>query len=785
MESEADEAAAIRREFSARPTSLPQRSSWQSVADVEPMDVANDALSTSRRRAAPADAARQVRAARSVRAPAAAIDESAEDGDESDEAPEKEVPSTLPGQHQQPAVAVAQEPRRSAAAPSPKRARRVTPSPFDPTGTAAASSSEDDMQRAHTDRNRSDRSAMDVARVASAGRPTEAALEQPDSATVASPRTSHSSLSPSSPSPDLASPWRSGTERILPLERPPETLHLATEDDLDVLQYLAMLSPPETPPGSPLLPPSPTSPTALHPTFSAQLLDSQTPWRPTPLRVWPLAEDAPSNRGQPSQEGKLLATPELLFSAAATPVAQRETSEKGTTAASLTHEPTSAEGVLATPVASDSVLPTPVASDGVLATPVAGGAGRFYRSRVGAATATTTETTTTPRSSPPSSSCDTPPLGQRTLPSALRRSGGAGGLQNAHPRSPQSVLALRLRRKAGSPVPFVVGAEDMAVSGLRGTDDANSGHPAGMRVWRFGPRPPTASVLLASMGALGLLLTDHQPAYFSRRADIPVASRTLAGDVCRWRPPEAAALPAWVSVAGQQGATARQQLNQATRSGQVTRSVQCQPSAAVGRVHAVGALSAERRCRWRAHGLVVVTPAKAPPTRHAAEQWLLAQHSPPDPLPERVAGAAPVAAVPKRTVKPKPAAAAQGRSQIEAVTQDSNPFGFGLKTQHVSGATVLQAVQHLTLLSMELFADSRGTKLPHPDIDPVRAIVYVVHGDGYPDPKLIRPQLLAVSKGPEEILESLPYIGCHDPALFVFSCPGEERLAAVNLARVG
>jgi DNA polymerase zeta len=85
------------------------------------------------------------------------------------------------------------------------------------------------------------------------------------------------------------------------------------------------------------------------------------------------------------------------------------------------------------------------------------------------------------------------------------------------------------------------------------------------------------------------------------------------------------------------------------------------------------------------------------------------------------------------------------RSQLEGNTP-GNTFGFRLKTQHVSNSTVLQAEQHLKLLSMELFADSRGSKLSHPDLDPVRALVFVIHGDGFPDSKIVKLRVLAVRR---------------------------------------
>ena len=67
--------------------------------------------------------------------------------------------------------------------------------------------------------------------------------------------------------PKAKRPRRHGrSSRSLPAwqrERAPESLRLATEEELNVLHHLAFLSPPATPSTSPQSPPSPGSPVAM------------------------------------------------------------------------------------------------------------------------------------------------------------------------------------------------------------------------------------------------------------------------------------------------------------------------------------------------------------------------------------------------------------------------------------------------------------------------------------------------------------------------------------------
>ena len=269
-----------------------------------------------------------------------------------------------------------------------------------------------------------------------------------------------------------------------------------------------------------------------------------------------------------------------------------------------------------------------------------------------------------------------------------------------------------------------------------------------LQTLRFARPPPTAEALLASMQDMGMLLTVHTAAHFTKRSDIPVASRTLAGDVCRWTLPGVAGLPQWLSPLGALGGRHRQ-----AAASSVSAASAADASVAEGAgpraTWTAHQLASTRRTRWRQHGLVVVTPARVPPMRSEADAWLATHPPPPLPRPPRLAvggesgrgaeGSTAAAAAPTRgALPPKPA-----KSQLEAPTP-ANTFGFRLQTQHVSNSTALQAEQHLKLLSMELFADSRGSKQPHPDFDPVRALVYVFHGDTFPSPQRIKPRVLAV-----------------------------------------
>lgn len=125
----------------------------------------------------------------------------------------------------------------------------------------------------------------------------------------------------------------------------------------------------------------------------------------------------------------------------------------------------------------------------------------------------------------------------------------------------------------------------------------------------------------------------------------------------------------------------------------------------------------------RPRGFTVFRPAAEPPSPRRTARWLAAQSA-------EEAPAQPAASPPP----PRRAVAAQARvtparSQVDGPSP-ANTFNFKMKTQHVTNSSFADAVQHLTCLSMELHAESRGKKLSDPAQDAIRAIYYVVREDG-------------------------------------------------------
>ncbi|XP_071136539.1 uncharacterized protein [Mytilus edulis] len=67
-------------------------------------------------------------------------------------------------------------------------------------------------------------------------------------------------------------------------------------------------------------------------------------------------------------------------------------------------------------------------------------------------------------------------------------------------------------------------------------------------------------------------------------------------------------------------------------------------------------------------------------------------------------------------------------SQIDGPTP-KNSFGFQISQQNFHDAKALHEVQNMTVLSMELLADSRGDLLSDPEVDAIKALFYTIHND--------------------------------------------------------
>lgn len=481
----------------------------------------------------------------------------------------------------------------------------------------------------------------------------------------------------------VAAPWQ--------LERPSDALRLSSEDEMNVLQHLALLSPPETPPASPQSPPTPGSPTAFMDAAPHAAYATQPAFRTAQkmqrnareiLGSGQHAEGA--SRGRASSTRATLAQASLApqakhdlrahddtspptqdassYTASQQPSSPSQPRDNGTVLAPST---TRAGGraplprmrqtqfaVDATPAASLHVEPAEATSRAesphVPATPAASALRRRPQTYASRHSSPQMQADAASAEQTPASSITTPgtptPLEQRVgAPQALLQTGtGAFG----GPHSPATRLALRLRRKAAGPVPFpsphrATPRASRSASGSQRADGGGtlvlargtaSNEP--VQRLRYGPLPPTTEALLASMQDMGMLLTVHTAAHFTRRSDIPVASRTLAGDVCRWTVPGVAGLPPWSSVMGSHGEAARRLLGQ------------CGAEAAHHEaqvVEAAGSMLSRdpyqfaclRRTRWRLHHLTVLTPARPPPSRRAAEAWLAAHPPPPSPQPVR------------------------------------------------------------------------------------------------------------------------------------------------------
>ena len=112
----------------------------------------------------------------------------------------------------------------------------------------------------------------------------------------------------------------------------------------------------------------------------------------------------------------------------------------------------------------------------------------------------------------------------------------------------------------------------------------------------------------------------------------------------------------------------------------------------------------------------------------------------------------------------------------------TNTFGFRMATQHVSDTTALQVNQHLTLLSMELVADSRGQKQSDPARDPILSIFCALHDDTEPTVRAVSRVMLTYTT-PGQAAPARALLGMRGVRVLEFRCERTLIEGFVELVR--
>ncbi|KAI9912256.1 hypothetical protein PsorP6_009333 [Peronosclerospora sorghi] len=218
------------------------------------------------------------------------------------------------------------------------------------------------------------------------------------------------------------------------------------------------------------------------------------------------------------------------------------------------------------------------------------------------------------------------------------------------------------------------------------------------RWWRFRPDPPSYTQLLSSSHAVGVTRIQYQAAFYSKAADIPPKPLVFGGKKYRFTPQDRRHLPTFDTTATRARLNALETSRPSSSWGKLA---QCQ-TASIGRegeekvrpcFHSVLSFYGQSELLTRSHVLLATTMVDA-----------------------RTLAA-------RRDGCPRVCRRKRARSSVVLTpTSPSTPR---------SAPTTRS---NLTILSVEVFAPSRGTMLPHPLHDPVTAICYAIEAQEGPVP---------------------------------------------------
>ncbi|KAK1947415.1 DNA polymerase zeta catalytic subunit [Phytophthora citrophthora] len=208
------------------------------------------------------------------------------------------------------------------------------------------------------------------------------------------------------------------------------------------------------------------------------------------------------------------------------------------------------------------------------------------------------------------------------------------------------------------------------------------------RVWLFNPEPPSLSQLLASSHDLGVDPIQYKPAFYSNAADIPEKAMVFGGKKFDFAPQSSHNLRVFDTT------DTRQLLNPLCSAGsreEVGITPWCKLSQL--KTHSIPRATSEKVRRLR-------MPARVPPDASTVQAWLS-----------------------NESAKGQPPAKIRRKRARPSVFLTASP-----SSKMISPAIV----SNVTILSIEVFAESRGNMLPNPLYDPVSVICYAVEAQEGP-----------------------------------------------------
>ncbi|KAG2785806.1 DNA polymerase zeta catalytic subunit [Phytophthora cactorum] len=208
------------------------------------------------------------------------------------------------------------------------------------------------------------------------------------------------------------------------------------------------------------------------------------------------------------------------------------------------------------------------------------------------------------------------------------------------------------------------------------------------RLWVFSPEPPTYSQILASSHTQGVDPMQYQPAFYSNAADIPGKAMVFGGKKFDFTPQSTSNLPVFDT-------TATRQLLNPLCSGGSTASMDSTPWCKLSLLKTPSGL--HQRGEKVRH---LRMPVRLPPDTSVVEAWVSS-----DAEQHRI-----------------PAKARHKRAR-PSLTSTMSP------SIKLTSSTILS---NITILSLEIFAGSRGNMLPNPLYDPVNVICYAVEAQEGP-----------------------------------------------------
>jgi DNA polymerase zeta len=213
----------------------------------------------------------------------------------------------------------------------------------------------------------------------------------------------------------------------------------------------------------------------------------------------------------------------------------------------------------------------------------------------------------------------------------------------------------------------------------------------------FGYLPPSAAVVESTMMRAGLPSVLHQDAYYSKEQDVPERAREYAGREFKLQSTTLLYLPPFDPI------------------GRSTANVGDYPAVVIDKEKEKAKFrDRSHRCNLRHWEM-----AKLPPSYKKVQAWI---HD------EKSGSQQKETNKPEQIPKPSPKQKSPKQlSQIEGPTQ-KNKHGFKY-SQKMKSTSVKHVTQYMSIMSLEVHVNSRGSLVPDPAEDEIQCIFYSVPGE--------------------------------------------------------